>query len=130
MQNIIFEILEDDYNDFLKKIYDMYSLSNHINYNEFKDSYKLNRLVFYNTQKTVRGKNKCTIIEDNIRCTARVWGGKDSVIKKNGIWYYGHRCKRKSINNTNMCILHSKKQPHGIYNLPPPHNHYEKYKFE
>jgi hypothetical protein len=130
MQEIVFEILENDYNDFLKDLYKKYGISKHMSFDDFKKKYSLNRLVFYKTKTLVKRKNNTAIPNDRIRCTARVWGGKESVIKNDGIWSYGYRCKRRISSHTGFCLLHSKKQPHGIYNLEPPHNHYDKYKID
>jgi len=131
MQNLIFDVLDDDYNEFLENIYTTYKLSKKISLDSFKEKYMLNRLVFYNAEPEQRGKNTMTVPDDNTRCTARVWGGKESVYRKeDGIWNYGYRCKRKCLSGNDFCVLHCKNQPHGIYSLDPPHNHYDKYKID
>ena len=128
MQNILFEILENDYNKFLLKIYKSYGLNKHITFEKLKEKYKLQRIVFYKTKIQKKAKYNIQLPDNDNRCIARVWGGKESVIKKDGIWSYGYRCKRKKCSNIDFCKLHMEKQPHGIYNLEPPHNHYNKYK--
>lgn len=131
MQNLIFDVLDDDYNEFLNYIYTTYKLSKKISLDTFKEKYKLNRLVFYNSESEKRGTNTISVPDDKLRCVARVWGGKDSVYKtENGNWNYGYRCKRRCLSDKQFCVLHCKSQTHGIYSLDPPHNHYDKYKID
>ena len=129
----MFEVLNDDYNMMLTTLYNTYGLDKYTTLEHIKEKYTLNRLVFHKQPKLVirkKLKNNITTPPDCNRCIARVWGGKDSVKKHGSSWVCGHRCKRNRNNGNDFCQLHSIKQPHGIYNLVPPHNHYDKYKIE
>ena len=127
--SIIYSILDDDINNMLKSIVSKYGEIGNFNENSLSN-YKLNKIVFYRVRLYNMSRKKNYIPPDNCRCISRIWGGKESVRKENGKWVYGYRCSRYKISPSNFCKLHSKKNPHGIYNLDPPHNHYEKYKFE
>jgi len=127
--SLIYQVLEEDINNMLGSIVSKYGQIGGFT-NESLTNYKINKLIFYRNKLYNISRKKNYIPPDNCRCISRIWGGKESVRKENGKWVYGYRCSKYKLYPNDFCKIHSKNNPHGIYNLEPPHNHYDKYKFE
>lgn len=128
MQDFIFETLEEDIDNMLKSITYKYGEIGNFDIDDLSN-YTLNKIKFYKVKLSNNySREKNFIPPDNFRCIARVWGGKDSVRQIDNKWVYGFRCSRYKAYPNHLCNTHIKKNPHGIYNLDPPHNHYDKFK--
>ena len=77
--------------------------------------------------------------EDHVRCKARIWGYSNTPVKydldaKN--WIYGEQCTHTKYAHFPQCYLHHKQikkygsLPHGNFDEPPPHAHYNKFKIK
>ena len=133
LNEIINEIINDDYNKFLNNIYTKFEKDIPISSDIFINNYSLNKLIFV-PEKPKKKYNKKKISQSD-RCMARTWGGKGSVKYDsiNKLWNYGYQCSRKK-NNCDYCTLHYQQTlrpsglSHGRIDGPVPHNHYLKYK--
>ena len=125
----IYNVLDDDINNMLKSVVSKYGSIGNFTINDLSN-YKLDKLVFFQTKLYNISRKKNYVPHDKFRCMARIWGGKESVRKNNDKWIVGYRCSKYKIYPHEFCKMHCNNNPHGVYNLEPPHNHYDKYKFE
>ena len=128
------KIIQDDYNKFIKSIYDKYGKDCRFTIEDVFKKYALKKCIIKG--KTIPNKKKHIIAPYNTRCRARTWGGQASVRynKSNHKWHYGYQCKRNSNKISSYCTIHHKQiksgngLTHGSIGKEPPHNHYLKYK--
>jgi len=76
-----------------------------------------------------------TLFPPKHRCLARTWAnGSVSFDSTTNSWIYGAQCSHLKHGSSNYCRIHlatierHSSLPHGEFDKPPPHPHYDKYK--
>ena len=76
-----------------------------------------------------------TLFPSHHRCLARTWAnGSVSFNSNTHSWIYGAQCSHLKHGSSNYCRIHlatikrHSSLPHGDFDKPPPHTHYDKYK--
>ena len=134
LNNIIRDVIEEDYNNFIKNIYQKYQYSIDLSYQEFMNQYSMKKLIIL--AQPSKKKYNMNLPNPEHRCMARVWGGKDSVFydDENEKWNFGYQCSRRKNKNSDYCTIHYRQSirsyglSHGRVDGIVPHNHYLKYK--
>ena len=128
------ETLNSDFNNFLESISNRFGLLGNFDKSILIEKYPFDKLII--NKKNPNKKIIHRIAPNNYRCSARVWGGKESVYycPRQKKWVYGNQCSRSCYQNKKYCKTHYNQSisdhglTHGDFNKDPPHNHYLKYK--
>ena len=142
-EKYIAQVIKNDIQNMIFSLHTRYNKNDRYTFEDLLKRYlpdiKISNVKKKNRIKVKKSKYKKQVIPNKIhRCMARCWGGEKSV-RYNPItkkWSYGIQCSKYKIPNSNFCKIHHNKHnsvnklTHGVYNMPPPHPHYNKYKLK
>ena len=75
--------------------------------------------------------NRCKLPR-NERCNARIGGTERPIVfylAQESKWIYGEQCSRRRKSSSDLCGIHLQHLTNGRYLEEPPHNKYEKFKY-